>query len=61
MAVEVARHLHLDEQLIVPVTESEWPQPARRPPHTVFRLDKARRLLGYEPVSFSEGLKRTFA
>lgn len=31
-------------------------QPARRPPITGFKLDKARRELGYNPHSFEEGL-----
>ena len=60
IAVEVARYLSLDETLIEPVVESEWPQPARRPPKTGFDISRARKELGYEPVSFSEGLKKTF-
>jgi len=31
-------------------------QAAKRPPVTGFVLDKAKNLLGYNPVSFEEGL-----
>ncbi|RYY88143.1 MAG: SDR family oxidoreductase [Chitinophagaceae bacterium] len=60
IAVEVARHLGLNETLIIPETEQSFAQPARRPPKTGFDINKARRELGYEPVSFEEGLRRTF-
>ena len=60
MAIAVARHLHLDERLVTPVTEKDFTQPARRPPNTSFDISKARRLLDYEPTSFAEGLAKTF-
>jgi dTDP-4-dehydrorhamnose reductase len=60
MAVAVARHLGYDENLIQPVTADAFHQPARRPLKTGFDLSKARKDLGYNPVSFDEGLKRTF-
>jgi dTDP-4-dehydrorhamnose reductase len=61
MAVAVADHLGLDATLITKVTEKDFQQPARRPPRTVFDISKAKKELGYEPVSFDEGLRRTFA
>jgi dTDP-4-dehydrorhamnose reductase len=61
MAVATAKHLNLDEKLITPVTQSSFTQPARRPLKTGFDISKARRELGYEPVSFQEGLERTFS
>lgn len=60
MACTVARHLQLDEQLVKRVTANSFQQPARRPARTIFDLSKAKRELGYQPVSFEEGLRRTF-
>jgi dTDP-4-dehydrorhamnose reductase len=60
MAIEVARHLSLDEQLIEPVTEETFQQPARRPLITGFDITKAEEELGYNPTSFDEALKKTF-
>lgn len=60
MAVETAKYLHLDVSLITPVNENEFNQPARRPLKTGFNISKAKRELNYRPVSFDEGLKRTF-
>lgn len=61
IAVAVAHRFGYDTNLIQPVTESEFDQPARRPPRTGFNLTKARTELGYEPISFLEGLQKTFA
>lgn len=61
MALTTASFLGLDQTLIKRVTASDFSQPARRPPKTGFAIDKAKVELGYEPVSFDEGLKRTFA
>jgi dTDP-4-dehydrorhamnose reductase len=60
MAVETAKHLHLDASLIERVEEQGFEQPARRPLRTGFNLAKANRELGYQPVSFEEGLRKTF-
>src|SRR5215212_5887188 len=60
MAVAVAEHLQLDARLISGVSRNELQQPARRPTRTVFDISKANRELGYEPISFCEGLKLTF-
>jgi dTDP-4-dehydrorhamnose reductase len=53
-------HLGYDENLIQPVTADTFHQPAKRPLKTGFDLSKAKKVLGYKPVSFDEGLKRTF-
>lgn len=61
MAVKTAEHLGLNSSLIKKVTAADFTQPAKRPPRTGFIIDKARKELGYEPISFEEGLKKTFS
>lgn len=56
MAIETADFFGLDKSLIEEVDGSIFTQPAKRPAKTGFILDKAREELGYEPVSFKEGL-----
>ncbi|MEP0986003.1 SDR family oxidoreductase [Ekhidna sp.] len=56
MAVATADFFQLDKSYIEEVDGSIFTQPARRPAKTGFILDKARSVLGYEPVSFEEGL-----
>ena len=60
MAVAVAKHLNLDVSLIEKVAEKDFDQPAKRPLKTGFNISKAKRELNYKPVSFDEGLKKTF-
>jgi dTDP-4-dehydrorhamnose reductase len=60
MALRTADRLGLDATLMTRVDASTFSQPARRPLRTGFVIEKARRLLGYEPVSFEEGLSRSF-
>ncbi|MBL7720398.1 MAG: sugar nucleotide-binding protein, partial [Chitinophagaceae bacterium] len=60
MACKVASYLGLSEGLIRKVTAATFTQPALRPAKTGFIIDKAKKLLGYDPVSFEEGLKRAF-
>ncbi len=60
MAVAAAKHLNLNEKLIKIVTEKDFDQPARRPLKTGFDISKAKSLLGYNPISFQEGLRKTF-
>jgi dTDP-4-dehydrorhamnose reductase len=52
----VADYYGLDKSLINPVSSETLNQPAKRPPVTGFILDKARKELGYEPHSFTEGI-----
>jgi len=56
MAKATAQSLGLDEKLIKAVNAATFTQPARRPPRTGFHIDKARRVLGFEPLPFTEGL-----
>lgn len=57
MALRVADHFGLDENLIEQVDASTFSQPARRPARTGFLIDKARRELGYRPHTFAEGIR----
>jgi dTDP-4-dehydrorhamnose reductase len=60
MAVKAANHLGLNESLIKKVTAADFSQPAKRPPQTGFIIDKAIKELNFSPLSFEEGLKKTF-
>lgn len=60
MACITADYLQLDKTRLMRVTADTFTQPARRPPRTGFVINKAAAELGYNPVSFEEGLKRTF-
>ncbi|GAB4233157.1 MAG: dTDP-4-dehydrorhamnose reductase [Ekhidna sp.] len=57
MAIATADFFNLDKSLIEETDGSVFTQPAKRPPKTGFILDKAVRDLGYNPVSFEEGLE----
>jgi dTDP-4-dehydrorhamnose reductase len=56
MAVETARCFELDENLVENVLTIDFPQPGKRPMRTGLIIDKARKLLGYEPCRFEKGL-----
>lgn len=56
MAVKTADFFKLDRSLIEEVDGSMFSQTAKRPPKTGFKLDKAINDLGYNPVSFDEGI-----
>ncbi|MEO5681045.1 MAG: SDR family oxidoreductase [Chitinophagaceae bacterium] len=58
MAVQTATFCQLDTALIVKEDASSFSQPAKRPPKTGFDISKARRDLGFEPISFNEGLRK---
>lgn len=60
VSIETAQHLGLDTTLITRVKEEDFHQPARRPAKTGFDISKAKREFGFQPLSFKEGLKRTF-
>lgn len=61
MACKVADHLGLNKSLIKKVTAENFSQPAKRPLKTGFVIDKAKKKLGFHPVSFEEGMQRTFS
>lgn len=56
MAMATCDFFDLDKSLIEEVDGSIFQQTAKRPPKTGFVLDKARAVLGYQPVSFKEGI-----
>ena len=56
MAIKTADFFQLDKTLISQVDSSNFTQPAKRPARTGFVLDKAVSVLGYNPVSFQEGI-----
>jgi dTDP-4-dehydrorhamnose reductase len=57
LVCHVADHWKLDKTLINRSSSEKLNQPAKRPPITGFKLDKARADLGYQPHSFKEALK----
>lgn len=60
IAIEVADFLHLDKSLITKVTRETFSQAALRPLKTGFNISKAKKELSYQPISFQEGLAKTF-
>jgi dTDP-4-dehydrorhamnose reductase len=56
MALQVVAVFGLDASLLERVDGQVFAQPARRPPRTGFRIDKAERELGFQPHSFADGL-----
>ncbi|MFN3315294.1 MAG: SDR family oxidoreductase [Raineya sp.] len=56
MALATADFFGLDKSLIQRADSNTFSQPAKRPPKTGFIIEKARKILGYEPHSFQEGL-----
>jgi len=60
MAIKTAGYLGLNKSLLKKVTAADFSQPAKRPLRTGFIIDKARTQLGFEPLSFKEGLAKTF-
>lgn len=57
LANVVADYYGLDKSLIKPSKSADIKQPAKRPPITGFIIDKAINDLGYQPHSFTEGIK----
>jgi len=60
MAQKTADFFTLDKNLIERVNASNFREPAQRPPKTGFNIEKAKRELGYEPISFEDGLKKMY-
>lgn len=57
LARVVADYYGLNKELIRPSKSTDIKQPAKRPPITGFIIDKAKNDLGYNPHSFTEGIK----
>ncbi len=57
MVQMIADRFALDRALITEVSSAALNQPAARPPHTGFIIDKAKALLAFHPHTFSEGLE----
>ena len=56
MAIMTADYFGLDKSLISKADSTTFSQPAKRPARTGFDLTKSHEVLGYEPVSFTEGI-----
>ncbi len=57
MAIKTADFFGLDKSLISQVDANNFTQPAKRPARTGFVLNRAVSVLGYNPVSFEEGIE----
>jgi dTDP-4-dehydrorhamnose reductase len=57
IAIRTATYFNLDTSLIRPIDSESLGQEAKRPSKTGLIIEKARRELGYEPVSFEDGIK----
>jgi dTDP-4-dehydrorhamnose reductase len=60
MAEAVASYFKLDRNLLQPVDASTFTQPGKRPLKTGFNINKAVTQLGYQPLSFEEGIAKMF-
>jgi dTDP-4-dehydrorhamnose reductase len=56
LVYRVADFWKLDRSLVTPVKSETIKQPAKRPPRTGFIIEKAKKVFGYNPRSFEEGL-----
>jgi dTDP-4-dehydrorhamnose reductase len=56
IAIATADFFKLNRTLIQQTDSTKFTQPAKRPPKTGFIIEKAKRVLGYQPHSFAEGL-----
>ena len=60
MAVATADYLHLDKSLMTKVDSSIFTQPARRPLRTGFIIEKAKKMLGYQPLIIKDALEKMY-
>ena len=60
MAVITAEVLGLDCSLIENVTSETFPEPVKRAKRSGLIIEKAKRVLQYQPVSFAEGVRLSF-
>jgi dTDP-4-dehydrorhamnose reductase len=56
MVERVADYFSLDKSIINTISSKTLNQAAKRPPITGFDLTKSRKILGYEPVTFEQGI-----
>ncbi|MGL1885296.1 MAG: SDR family oxidoreductase [Reichenbachiella sp.] len=56
MAMMTCDYFKLDKSLITKADSTTFTQTAKRPPRTGFDITKAKTVLGYDPVSFEEGI-----
>lgn len=56
MAIMTADYFGLDKEKIIRTDSSHFTQVAKRPLKTGLKIDKAQRVLGYQPKSFKEGI-----
>ncbi|MEM7548996.1 MAG: sugar nucleotide-binding protein [Bacteroidota bacterium] len=57
IALRIGEYFKLDLSNLSATDGSMFSQAAKRPPKTGFDISKARKVLGYEPLSFEEGLE----
>ena len=57
MAIMLAKEYQLDETLITAVTSDTFPEPVKRTKHSGLKNDKAKKVLGFNPRSFVDGIK----
>ena len=60
MAIIVAELLDLDASLIEEVNSVNFPEPVRRAKRSGLKIDKAISELNYKPLSFEEGVRKSF-
>ena len=60
MAIFTAKVLQLDSSLIEKVTANTFPEPVKRAKRSGLKIDKAIAELNYNPLSFEEGVRKTF-
>ena len=58
MALATADYLQLDKSMITKVDADTFSQPAQRPLRTGFVISKAKKELGFQPLSFTEALRK---
>lgn len=61
MGIAVAHYLDYSPDPIRELSSLNFSQPAKRPARTNLNIEKAKTELGYDPVNFEEGLRKTFS
>lgn len=60
MATTVAAILQLNANLITEVDSNSFPEPVQRAKRSGLKIDKAKLLLNYKPLTFIEGVRKSF-